>query len=65
MKLIYLAMLALGAFVAIWILVVVPAERRHHERKLENIRKQLEKRQVATQRSRPADGDSGLSKDHS
>lgn len=45
MKLIYIAIIALGAFVAIWIFFVVPAERRHHERKLESLRKQIEKRE--------------------
>jgi predicted MFS family arabinose efflux permease len=34
MNLIYWAIIGLGAFVAIWMLFVVPAERRHHERKL-------------------------------
>ena len=47
MELIYLAILALGAFVAIWIFFVVPAERRHHERKLEIVRKRIEKREAA------------------
>ena len=46
MKLIYLAIIALGAFVAIWVFFVVPAERRHHERKLEMVRKQIEKREA-------------------
>ena len=34
------------AFVAFWVLVVVPAERRHHERKLEALRKRIEKREA-------------------
>lgn len=42
----YWAIIGLGAFVAIWMLFVVPAERRHHERKLEIIQKKLEKRQA-------------------
>jgi hypothetical protein len=37
-----MAIIGLGAFVAIWIFFVVPAERRHHERKLELVRKKLE-----------------------
>lgn len=45
MKILLLTLLVLGAFVAIWFLFVVPAERRHHERKLEMIRKQIEQRQ--------------------
>jgi hypothetical protein len=42
----YWAIIGLGAFVAIWMLFVVPAERRHHERKLEMIQKKLEKRRA-------------------
>ena len=49
MNLIYIAILALGAFVAIWMFVVVPSERRHHERKLEALRKQIEKRESSKQ----------------
>ena len=45
MNLIYIAILALGAFVAIWMFVVVPSERKHHERKLEALRRQIEKRE--------------------
>ena len=47
MKLIYIAIMALAAFIAIWVFFVVPAERKHHERKLEAIRKQIEKRESA------------------
>lgn len=46
MKLIYIAVIALAAFVAIWVFFVVPAERKHHERKLEALRKQIEKRET-------------------
>ena len=49
MNLIYIAILALGAFVAIWMFVVVPSERKHHERKLEALRKQIEKRESSSQ----------------
>jgi cell division protein FtsL len=45
-KLLYFAIIALVAFVAFWVLVVVPAERRHHERKLEALRKRIEKRET-------------------
>ena len=44
MNYIYMAILALTAFIAIWIIFVVPAERRHHERKMELVRKKLERR---------------------
>ena len=46
MNLIYWAIIGLGAFVAIWMIFVVPAERRHHERKLELVRKRIEERQA-------------------
>jgi hypothetical protein len=46
-KLIALAALGIAAFVAIWVFVVAPSERRHHERKLAAIQKQIEKRQSA------------------
>lgn len=45
MKLPLIAGALLAAFIAIWFFVVVPSERKHHERKLEAIRKQIEKRQ--------------------
>ena len=46
MNIVYWAIIGLGAFVAIWMLFVVPAERRHHERKLEIIQKKIENRQA-------------------
>ena len=49
MTLITWAMLILAAFVAIWIFVVIPAEKRHHERKLEALRNRIEKRQVQSE----------------
>ena len=52
MNYIYMAVIVLGAFVAIWIFFVVPAERRHHERKMELVRKKLERR-----KEQPAVGD--------
>jgi membrane protein YdbS with pleckstrin-like domain len=39
-----MAIVVLGAFVAIWMLFVIPAERRHHERKMELVRKKIERR---------------------
>ena len=47
MNLMYWAIIGLGAFVAIWMLFVTPAERRHHERKLELLQKKIEKRQTS------------------
>lgn len=58
MNLIYWAIIGLGLFIAIWMLFVAPAERRHHERKLEIIRKKLEKR-----RSAQEDGGASLDKE--
>ncbi len=43
MDLMYLAIIGLGAFVVIWMLFVAPAERRHHERKLELLQRKIEK----------------------
>ena len=40
----YWAIIGLGAFVAVWFLFVVPAERRHHERKLELLQRKIEQR---------------------
>lgn len=51
MNVIYIALLALGAFVAVWIFFVVPAERRHHERKLESLQTRIGKREAAKQAS--------------
>ena len=48
MNIMYWAIIGLGAFIAIWMLFVVPAERRHHERKLEMIQRKIEKRQTQT-----------------
>lgn len=45
MKIISLALLVLVLFLAVWFLFVVPAERRHHERKLAMVKKRIEKRQ--------------------
>lgn len=39
------AILILAVFGVIWIFFVVPAERKHHERKLEVLRARIEKRQ--------------------
>ena len=44
MKIALLSAAVLVAFVAIWFFFVVPTERRHHERKLELVRKRIERR---------------------
>ena len=49
MNVIYIALLVLAAFVAVWIFFVVPAERRHHERKLQSLRTRMGKREAAKQ----------------
>ena len=43
------AILILAVFIAIWIFIVIPAEKRHHERKLESLRNRIEKRQGQSQ----------------
>ncbi len=43
MKLILLASAVLSVLGAIWIFVVIPAERREHERRLELVQKKLER----------------------
>ena len=45
MKLMYTAIIVLVVFIAVWTLLVIPAERRHHERKLEALQKQIKKRE--------------------
>ena len=63
MDLMYWAMIVLGAFVAIWMLFVAPAERRHHERKLELLQKKIEQRQASNDQKNKgatADQDNGL-----
>jgi len=47
MDLMYWAMIVLGAFVAIWMLFVAPAERRNHDRKLELLQKKIKRRQAS------------------
>ncbi len=51
MDIIYWAILGIGAFVAIWMLFVAPAERRHHKRKLEMLQKKIEARQAGNDQS--------------
>jgi hypothetical protein len=59
MKLIAFAGLVIAAFVAIWIFVVIPSERQHHDRKLAALQKQIEKRESAQQAEKyePPDAD--------
>ena len=58
MRLMAYAAIALALFVAIWFFVVAPAERKYHERKLEAVRKRIEKREAAKQEDAPARQDS-------
>ena len=55
MRLMVYAGIALAAFIAIWFFIVAPAERKHHERKLEAVRKRIEKREAAEQEDKYAD----------
>ncbi len=59
MKLIYMAMLALAAFIAIWFFVVVPSERKHHERKLRALRTRIERREGPQQDNSSVPQDDG------
>mgnify|MGYP001591850121 FL=1 len=45
MNLMTWAILILAVFIAIWVFFVIPAEKRHHERKLESLRSRIEKKQ--------------------
>ncbi len=45
-NIVYTTILILAAFIAIWIFVVVPVEKRHHERKLEMLKKKIADREV-------------------
>ena len=47
MDLIYIALILLAVFIAVWFFFVVPAERRHHQRKLDMIEKKLAERAAA------------------
>ena len=58
MRLMAYAAIALAVFVAIWFFVVIPAERKHHERKLEAVRKRIEKREAARQEEKAPEPDS-------
>lgn len=56
MKLIYIALLVLAAFISVWVLFVIPAEKKHHERKLESLRKRIAKREAALEQERDGAG---------
>ena len=47
MKAVFLAIIVLAAFIAVWVLFIMPAERRRHQRKLDAIRKKIEQRESA------------------
>lgn len=47
MKLILLASAVLGVLGAIWLFIVVPAEKRDHQRRLDLLQSKLEKHQAA------------------
>ena len=64
MNIIYTAILILAAFIAIWIFVVVPAEKRHHERKLDVIKKKIADREVGRQDAGSAGNEQQSSKSH-
>lgn len=52
MSLILWALLVLAGFGVVWIFVVIPSEKRRHERKLEAMQKRIEKREAAAAEKR-------------
>jgi hypothetical protein len=46
MKTIYISILILVAFVAFWFLVIVPAEKKHHQRKIDALEKRIADRET-------------------
>lgn len=59
MNIIYISVLILAAFVAIWFLFVVPAEKRHHERKLEMLEKKIAERNASSNDGQTTDSPLG------
>ena len=57
-KLILIATAILGVLGAIWIFIVIPAERRDHQRRLGLVQSKLEKRQAAKQDDMRSDNSS-------
>lgn len=60
MRLITFALVVIAAFIAVWMMIVAPAERRHHQRKLESLRRRIEARESGNrtdERHVPSDGD--------
>lgn len=53
LKLILMAAGVLAILGAIWIFFVVPAEKRHHQRKMELLHKRMEKRKMVANDSYP------------
>ena len=46
-KLLGFASLVVAIFIAVWIFFVVPAEKRHHQRKLDMVRRRIEQHEAA------------------
>ena len=55
LKLILIATAILGALGAIWMFIIVPAEKRDHQRRLDLVQSKLEKRQAAKQQDVQSD----------
>lgn len=45
LRLVYGFLVAMGLFIIVWFLFVVPSERRDHERRLEMVRKRIAERE--------------------
>jgi len=61
--LIYGFLIAMGLFVVVWFALVVPSERRDHERKLALVRKRLAERERLRQQTSGQDSATGPGND--
>ena len=55
---VFISFILIVIFVVIWVFVVAPSERRHHERKLEIVQKRLNRRQEALRQEQTDAADS-------
>ena len=51
---VFISFILICVFVVIWIFVVAPSERRHHERKLALVQKRLDRRKETSDVQDPA-----------
>ncbi|ANO52024.1 hypothetical protein [Woeseia oceani] len=60
--LVYGFLIAMGLFVAVWFVFVVPSERRDHARKLEIVQKRIAEREQRQQAAGDTSSDTTLSR---